>query len=237
MKRIAPLMMALAIILSACNLPGANGPSPEIATAAALTVRAALETTPLASPTLAEQNNAEATPTYSQPMASFEDVTNCRTGPGLNYQRITQIPPLVSVEIIGFFPPNYWIVNTDAGPCWVAGEFVTPSGSTSAVPTVTAPPTPQGGDPDAPSFAQSDGWSYFCYGGKADIVLKWVDKSTNETGYRVLRNGEVAAELPANSTTYAETINLLSGQSVGYQIQAFNAAGQSTSNTATMTCP
>jgi hypothetical protein len=53
----------------------------------------------------------------------------------------------------------------------------------------------------------------------------------------VLRNGEIAAELPANSTTYAETINLLSGQSVGYQIQAFNEAGQSTSNVATITCP
>jgi hypothetical protein len=236
MKRIAPLMMTLVLILSACNLPASDETAPDVATAAALTVEAALNTTPLASPTAA-QNNAEATPTFEQPMASFEDVTNCRTGPGVNYQRITQIRPDESVEIIGFFPPNYWIVNTDAGPCWVAGEFVTPSGSTSAVPTVTAPPTPLGGDPDAPSFAKSDGWSYFCYDGKADIVLKWVDKSTSETGYRVLRNGEIAAELPANSTTYAETINLLSGQSVGYQIQAFNEAGQSTSNVATITCP
>jgi uncharacterized protein YraI len=237
MKRVTLLGLVFVLLLSACNMPVEEETAPEIATAAALTVEAALSTTPLASPTIAAQNNAEPTPTFSQPMASFEDVTNCRTGPGVNYQRITQIRPDESVEIIGFFPPNYWVVNTDAGSCWVSGEFVTPSGSTSSVPTVTAPPTPLGGDPDAPSFAQSDGWSYFCYDSKADIVLKWVDKSTNETGYRVLRNGEVAAELPANSTSYAETINLLSGQSVGYQIQAFNEAGQSTSNVATMTCP
>lgn len=237
MKKIALLGLVFMLLLSACNLPAAQETAPEIATAAALTVEAALNTTPLASPTAAAQASVESTPAFEQPLASFEDVTNCRTGPGVNYQRITQIRPGESVEIIGFFPPNYWIVNTDAGPCWVAGEFVTPSGSLSAVPTVTAPPTPLGGAPEAPSFAKNDGWSYFCYAGKADITLKWVDKAANETGYRVLRNGEIAAELPANSTTYAETINLLSGQSVGYQIQAFNEAGQSVSGVATMSCP
>jgi hypothetical protein len=237
MKRIAPLMMTLIIILSACNMPASEETAPDVATAAALTVEAALNTTPLASPTAANaQVNAEATPTYSQAFASVEDVTNCRTGPGVNYQRITQILPETPVKIIGFFPPNYWVVSTDAGECWVSGEFVTPSGSFTALPTVTAPPTPLGGDPDAPAFAKGNGWSYICYDGKADITLNWVDKSESETGYRVLRNGEVAAELPSNTTTYFETINLLSGQSVGYQIQAFNASGQATSTIATMTC-
>lgn len=236
MKRIAPLMMAFAIILSACNLPASEDTAPDVATAAALTVEAALNSTPLASPTANTQVNVEATPTFSESFASVEDVTNCRTGPGVNYQRITQILPETPVKIIGFFPPNYWVVSTDAGECWVSGEFVTPSGSFASVPTVTAPPTPLGGDPDAPAFAKGNGWSYICYDGKADITLNWVDKSESETGYRVLRNGEVAAELPANATTYFETINLLSGQSVGYQIQAFNASGQSTSTVATMTC-
>lgn len=242
MKKLTLLGIGLTLLVSACNLPGADGPSPEVATAAALTVEAAIDNTgnatPLASPTSAPPlSDGTTTPLSSQPLAGVDDVVNCRTGPGVNYERVTQLQPGESAPIIGFFPPNYWIVSTDEGPCWVAGEFVTPSGSTSAVPTVTAPPTPFGGDPDAPSFAKSDGWSYLCYDGKADIVLKWVDKSTNETGYRVLRNGEVAAELPANSTFYAETINLLSGQSVSYQIQAFNEAGQSASSTATMTCP
>lgn len=237
MKRIASLALAAGFFLSSCNLPGTGAADPQLATSAALTVEAALNTTPPANTTSAPQAGIETTPTFSQPLASVGDVTNCRTGPGVNYQRITQILPDDPVEIIGFFPPNYWIVSTTAGTCWVSGEFVTPSGSFAAVPTVTAPPTPFGGDPDAPSFAKTDGWSYFCYTGLADITLKWVDKSTSETGYRVLRNGEVAAELPANSTTYSETINLLSGQSVGYQIQAFNAAGQSTSSVATMTCP
>lgn len=235
MKRIAPLMLALAIILSACNMP-AEETSPDIATAAALTVEAALNVTPLASPVVvATQPVNDAEPASdSQPLASFEDVTNCRTGPGVNYQRITQIPPLVSVEIVGFFPPNYWVVNTDAGPCWVAGEFVTPSGNVAVVPTVTAPPTPQGEGLQAVSIQK---WNISCNfeTNEAEISLAWQDKD-GEEGYRILRNDEVVAELPANSTQFSEVITLLAGQTVGYTVVVFSAAGSETSKTITMGC-
>jgi hypothetical protein len=220
-------------------LPSANSPesAEAVQTSAALTVEAALKT-PLASPTLAPttSNDAQATSDTSsgQPFASFEDVTNCRTGPGVNYQRITQIKPEDSVQIIGFYPPNYWVVMTSAGPCWVAGEFVTPSGSLAAVPTVTAPPTPQGGAPDNVSLQQ---WNISCnYAtNQADVSIRWTDKD-NESGYRVFRNNELAAELPANNTEFIETISLLSGQSVGYYIVAFNAAGDTSSKTITLSC-
>lgn len=243
MKRIAILMLAAALILSSCNMPTTTNDSGQVATAAALTVEAALNNTgPLASPTAgsstqSSSGTAEITPTYSQPMASFEDVTNCRTGPGTSYERVTQILPAVSVKIVGFFPPNYWIVETDEGPCWVSGEFVTPAGSYSAVPTVTAPPTPTGGSPDAPTFTEN-GWNYFCRGdGQTEVTLNWKDNSDTESGYRVIRNGEKIADLPANSTTFSEVITLSSGQSVGYQIQVFNSAGEATSNTASFACP
>ncbi|MCQ3939070.1 MAG: hypothetical protein DPW18_18805 [Chloroflexi bacterium] len=243
MKKTAILLIAAGMILSACNLPAAaEQTEPDITTAAALTVDAVLNNkTPLASPTVASSTQPAgttvSTPTFSQPLASFEDVTNCRTGPGTNYERVTQILPAISVKIVGFYPPNYWVVETDKGLCWVSGEFVTPSGSYTTVPTVTAPPTPAGGVPDAPTFTQN-GWNYFCRGdGQTEITLNWNDRSDNETGYRVIRNGEKVADLPANSTTYNEIIPLTSGQSVSYQIQAFNSAGEAASNTATMTCP
>ena len=89
---------------------------------------------------------AVSTPTYSQPMASVEDVTNCRKGPGTRLTNAShRLMPLESVKIIGFFPPNYWVVSTKDGDCWLSGEFATPSGSFAAVPTVTAPPTPARG--------------------------------------------------------------------------------------------
>jgi hypothetical protein len=167
-------------------------------------------------------------------MASVGDVVNCRKGPGTNYERVTQILPAEPVKIIGFFSPNYWIVSTKDGDCWLSGEFATPTGSFAAVPTVAAPPTPQGDAPEAATFPKN-GWTFYCYSGQADITLKWNDNANNESGYRVLRNGETAAELPANSTYFAETISLLVGQNVEYKIQAYNQAGE-TNRTVNITC-
>jgi hypothetical protein len=243
MKRMLGLFLVIGVLISSCTLPTAGAPDPQIATAAALTVQAVLNaTTPVATATATSNSGvstatkAVSTPTYSQPMASVGEVTNCRKGPGKDYERVTQILPAESVKIIGFFPPNYWVVSTKDGDCWLTGEFATPVGSFAAVPTVTAPPTPLGGAPEAPTFTKN-GWTFFCYSGKADITLSWNDKAENETGYRIVRNSEVVAELPANSTYFAETIDLASGQSVGYQIRAYNQVGNTDSTTANITCP
>jgi hypothetical protein len=239
MKKLLIVSLALGLFVASCNMPTSGTADPQIATAAALTVQAALEAaTPLASPT-AKQSTSTAvisTPTFSQPMASVGDVVNCRQGPGKDYERVTQIMPLESVKIIGFFPPNYWVVSTRDGDCWLAGEFTTPSGSVAAVPTVTAPPTPLGGGPEPATFPKN-GWTFFCRGEEADITLSWNDKADNESGYRIVRDGEVVAELPVNSTYFEETIPLRSGQSVAYQIRAYNQSGASDSSTATITCP
>lgn len=243
MKRLIYLMLVASLLLASCTLPEANGaPAPDVATAAAQTVEAALNNgqAPLASPTAAaESSSGSATQTTTPgaegtPLASFEDVTNCRTGPGVNYERITQVQPGFAVEIIGFFPPNYWIVQTDAGPCWVAGEFVTPSGNVSVVPTVTAPPTPQGGAPENVSLQK---WDIFCnyVTNEAQVNISWADKE-GEDGYRVVRNDNVIAELTADTTQFSETITLLSGQTVGYSIIAFNSAGQVQSKTISLGC-
>ncbi len=241
MKKILMLSLVCGFFVSACNMPSSSGTDPQVATAAAMTVQAAIEAaTPLASPTFsvptATTATAPITPTFSQPMASVGDVTNCRKGPGTSYERVTQLASGESVQIVGFFPPNYWVVSSKDGECWLSGEFATPVGSFAAVPTVTAPPTPQGGAPDPATFPKN-GWTFYCYSGQADITLSWNDNANNETGYRILRNGEAVTELAANSTYFAETIPLLSGQNVGYQIQAYNEVGEANSSTASITCP
>lgn len=244
-KQISGLLIAVGLFTSSCNLPVTEVTSPEIATAAALTVQAVLtnsaNVTPLASPTAREAENSEnieSTPNFSQPMANVGEVTNCRSGPGTNYERVGQIFPTDSVKIIGFFPPNYWIVSTKFGDCWLSGEFATPIGSFTTVPTVTAPPTPAGGAPETPTFLKENGWTFSCYGpGQADISLTWNDKADNESGYRILRNGEVIAELPVNSANFAETIALASGQSISYQIRVYNQVGETDSVVVNITCP
>ena len=234
MKRYIHALFAISILLSSCNMPDNDATQPDIATAAAMTVEAAVnEQAPLASPTV-EAPAQEATPTYSQPYASFEDVTNCRQGPGVNYERITQIQPSDQVKIVGFFAPNYWIVSTDSGECWVAGEFVTPSGSYSAVPTVNTIPTLTTSQLDNVTIKSYD---YDCdfQNNQATVNISWADRD-GESGYRVVRNDEVVAELGANVTQYTETVTLLSGQSASYKIVAFTASATQSSSTITIGC-
>jgi len=239
MKKMTGLLLCMGLFISSCSLPAAGTPDSQIATSAALTVQAAINVTPLASPTLANTGGGAvtktaATPTYSQPMANVSEVTNCRTGPGIDYERVTQILPAQPVRIIGFFSPNYWVVSTTFGECWVSGEFVTPTGSFAAVATVTAPPTPEG---DVPEGVTLQKWDIFCnfQTNQADISIKWSD-TDNETGYRIIRNDEVVAELAENSTQFTETIDLLSGQSVGYSVTAFNLIGSANSKTIPLSC-
>jgi uncharacterized protein YraI len=225
------LFLLVACLVTSCNLPAAGGTSPEIATAAALTVQAALAATPLATP----PGNTSPTEALSKPVITVQDVTNCRTGPGTNYERVVQITAGQQVEVVGAFPPNYWIVSTTAGLCWVSAEFATPAGNLGAVPTVTAPPTPEGSAPSAISFQK---WDIFCnfQTGQADISIRWSDKSSDETGFRVYRNGGVVAEFPANTTQFSETITLSSGQSVGYRVESFNAVGSASTSTISLAC-
>jgi hypothetical protein len=68
------------------------------------------------------------------------------------------------------------------------------------------------------------------------VVIKWTDNATNETGYRVIRDNIIVAELPANSATYAETILLGSGESATYYIEVYNGTGSVRSAPIKPTC-
>ncbi len=236
MKRFAILLLAGGVFISSCNLPTNGQSDSQIATAAALTVQAAINAVPLPSPTSDVPTVVGVTPTFSQPLITVEDVTNCRSGPGVNYERVIQITAGQQVKVIGIYPPGYWIVSTTAGDCWVNADFATPMGSVQTVPTVTAPPTPEGKPPATPTFPKN-GWNYFCFGsGDMEVSFTWKDNADNETGYRILRNGEMIAELPVNSTQFSDKIILLSGQSATYQIEAYNVIGFSRSSVVTLTC-
>ncbi len=240
MKKIfTQIFIASILLISSCSLPAQQAPSDsEISTAAALTVQAMLAAaTPLATPTASETPEPPATATATQPpMISVEGVTNCRAGPGTNYDRVAQLVPGQAVEIIGFFPSNYWIVKTANGECWVSAEFATPSGDFGSVPRVDAPPTPFGGAPNAPSFGKN-GWTWFCYGsGEVDVELNWKDNSDNEKGFRVYRNEELVLELPAGATYFKETITYPGGQGLQYRVEAFNEAGGNSVFTQVLFC-
>jgi hypothetical protein len=128
------------------------------------------------------------------------------------------------------------VVSTSAGECWIDSEFATPVGNIKAVPTVTLPPTPLGGAPDAPSFSKN-GWEWFCNGsGQVEVKLSWNDNSNTEKGYRIYRNEELVTELAANSTYFTEVIVYPGGEGLLYRVEAFNETGTASVSTEVLFC-
>lgn len=245
------LHAVLALILSAlaCNLPGATPPlsvNDQAATAIAATLQAQNggDVPITATPSRTARPSATATaatltitPTFSTPQLTVLQQTNCREGPGQDYAVVFTYLPQKKLTILGRYDPtNFWLVESDESPgghCWLWGEYVEVTGSYWAVPSVTPPPTATLAPPQAPSIQN---WEYFCSAGQMTITIEWTDRATNETGYRVLRDGQSIAELAANSTTYTESIALLSGESVEYYLQVYGPGGTSNALVGKLTC-
>lgn len=238
-RSIQSLIIILIGAMAACNYPSAEQvlPPEDVQTAAALTVEALIK--PLASetiqaatlpatPTPTFASTGTITPTYSVPMLTVREQTNCRTGPGQDYEVIFTYLPNKKLEILGRYDPgNFWLVKSSDSPtgeCWLWGEYVDVTGSYWVVSSVTPPPTKSPSPPDAPSLQK---WDFFCnsVSGEMNVTISWKDNAINETGYRIIRDNAVVSELPPNSSTFSETILLSSGESVTYLVEVYNPAG------------
>jgi hypothetical protein len=243
--------ISLVVAILACNLPGTT-PSLSVEEQAATAIAATLlaqtqnsEDVPIsATPSRTARPSATTTaatvtitPTFSTPQLTVLESTNCREGPGQDYEVVFTYLSNKKLTILGRYDPtNYWLVKSDetrAGQCWLWGEYVEVSGSYWVVPSVTPPATATLAPPLAPSIQR---WEYFCSVGDMTITIEWADKATNETGYRILRDGQSVAELPANSTSYSETIALETGESAEYYLQVFGPGGTTNANVGKLTC-
>ncbi len=243
--------LILLVAMLACNLQFEQvAPPDEAQTAVALTVQAAVTTPSVATPTstiLASKTlsasatsaapNETTTPTYSVPMLIVRESTNCRTGPGEEYEVLFTYLAGKKLEIVGRYDPgNFWLVKSNESPtgtCWLWGQFVDVTGSYWAVPSVTPPPTATSAPPRAPGILE---WNFSCSGGTITVTVNWEDNANNETGYRVFRNGEQLIELPANSITYTDTFALTADQSVEYYVQVYAPSGTANSSIMRMRC-
>ncbi len=251
LKVILPSLILLAAIL-ACNFPGEQIPAPgDVQTAAALTVQAviaipsstgtnsssAVAATP--SRTGAPSSTVTITPTYSAPMLTVRESTNCRAGPGEAYQVVFTYLSGKKLEIVGRYEPgNFWLVKSKestTGTCWLWGEYVDVTGSYWAVSSVTPPPTTTSAPPRAPSLQK---WDYSCSGGNIVTTILWKDMATGETGYRVFRNDKQVVELPADSTAYTDTFDVSGdpGQTVKYYVQVYGPSGTVNSSVISVHC-
>jgi len=241
------------LLLTACNVPLGDNSSEDINNQAATLVAMTLgaietptqEDTPLPTPTRAASKvtgtpTPTITPTYSVPMLTINEATNCRSGPGQSYGILFTFNAGATVEILGSYPTNnYWTVKWQGGDgfCWVWGEYATVSGSYWTVPTVNPPATVTPSPPSAPSISS---WDYLCgYSGSGPNVtvnLEWTDRAEGESGYRIYRNGERVAELPPNSSAYSEVVDVVEGEKLTYLIEVFNDVGTASSSPISFSC-
>lgn len=250
--RICVSSMILFAAILACNIPVEQVPPPgEVQTAAALTVQAVINITPSISAarstspaaktpslTSSPEQTTTVTSTYSVPMLTVKESTNCRTGPGEAYEIVFTYLSGKKLEIAGRYDPgNFWLVKSNESPsgtCWLWGEYVDVTGSYWAVSSVTPPPTSTSAPPRAPSIQK---WEFSCSGGTLTFTVIWGDHATGETGYRIFRNGEQLVELPANSTTYTDNYTLAElNQSVEYYVQVYGPAGSANTSVMKMKC-
>ncbi len=180
--KIFPTLLAIACALSGCGFP-AGDIDEQIALAIAQTQVAMTQTalslgegqtqpvqnpddpqppgqaTPSPSqtpePSLTPSPTITLSPTPDTPMVSVSIDTNCRRGPGKQYDIIGALLVGESAQVTGKSADGvFWIIqNPDrAGECWLWANYATVTGPTDALPVVTQPPTP------TPQFLWTGTW-------------------------------------------------------------------------------
>jgi hypothetical protein len=85
------------------------------------------------------------TPTPENPMVRVNVNTNCRKGPGLQYEIVGNLQVGDQAEVVGVSENwEYWVIKNPQrqGECWLWGYYASVVGSTSELPMLTPPPTP-----------------------------------------------------------------------------------------------
>jgi uncharacterized protein YraI len=265
-KIIASIIM-LTLATFACSLPGQVPTTPATATnlsddqsdliatitAQALTIQAPSETplAPTETPTPESTATITLTPTPEVPMASVSVNTNCRSGPGLQFDLIGALNIGQTAEVVGKYQNGaYWIIKTpgSSGNCWLWGNYATVSGNTSNLPEYPSPPTPTPSNtptptpPAAPSnltankaCSNAGAPPGFIYAGGN---ISWKDNSDNEAGFNVYLGVNLAGTTAPNVTSYPIPPLLVSvGQPIKMSVEAFNSGGASTKVEITFSCP
>ena len=107
----------------------------------------------------------------------------------------------------------------------------------TSIVTATDTVSPTAASPNAPI------WSVYHYtcklavgGGTMTMNLGWTDRSNNEDGFNVYRDGQVIATLAPDSTSYVDVAFVATGKALNYSVEAFNKDWQGSTSTITNFC-
>ena len=261
-RKILLLLSATLTLIIACNInvdtgiPTAQPTADIVATSVVATLQAqqaappALNeptsvpaTNPTTPPTTTPSASTLAiTPTLATPIASVSQDTNCRTGPGQEYEYLGALVVGEKAEIVGKRTSHdYWIIkNPDQnGECWLWGFHATVEGNTDNLPEYDIPAPPQPKLPKAPSNLNL---ARVCVAGPppnflATINLTWTDNSDDETLFLIYINNIAGGAVPANQTQDNFDIVITDGVPFTIGVSALNDVGESEAATIQVVCP
>ncbi len=190
-----------------------------------------------------ETATLEPTPTLtltpSVPVVIVSLDTNCRSGPGKDFNELGALLVGESAEVVGRNTPNnYWIIkNPDArGTCWLWGQYATVSGNLAAIPEVAAPVVPAAPGGLSISRVCKNFANPAPHVEITKVTFTWSDKSDNEDGFYIYRDGTIIATLGPGATSFSENPpgNKLNRT---YGVAAFNEIGTSEIKERSVSCP
>jgi len=167
------------------------------------------------------------TPTWTPPAATFLQNGNCRRGPGTVYDVSTSYAQGQQVMLEGRNADSswWWLLMAEGGHCWASGSVLELNGPFAQLPIIPAPPTPPPALQPPASPGQLGIANQVCTDQAYSVTLQWVDAASNETGYRIYRDGTLIATLGPNSTGYTDEPPY--GGPYAYAVESFNGAGPS----------
>ncbi len=160
------ILVTLIILSLACNSPAISTPAQldqrVVETAAQMTLNArsteniptqrptnlppTTQALPSSEPTATLSPPPTATATSSKPMVSVSVNTNCRLGPGTDFDIVSTLLVGEETVIVGRDPSgDYWYIRNIDNPsqfCWLWGNYATPTGDYASLPVFTPMPTP-----------------------------------------------------------------------------------------------
>ena len=152
-RLVVPILVVVGLVFTACNMPtAARAPvlsNDDIVNTAA----ARLAITQLAAPTqqapaVQQMSLASPEPTATQcnPTATATTLANVRSGPGLGYDVIGNLPVGGTAPVAGRDSTGTWwyiqFVGGFGGYAWIAGSVVSTACVPATLPMVAAPPLP-----------------------------------------------------------------------------------------------
>jgi len=152
-RNLIRITILIALTLTACGAPAntqvepTTGPDLALTiTAQALLLQAVTQTAlvPTATPEPTFTSAPIITGTPSTVIVTVSANTNCRSGPGVDYDIVGALTIGQQTEVVGkYSATNYWIIKNPlgSGTCWLWGEHATVNGDTAGIQEVPAPPT------------------------------------------------------------------------------------------------